>query len=126
MTDQKRKKILVVDDDQKFVFALITFLVGNGYEALVSYDATYAMKQATKEDVDLIVLDLGLPGGGGLFVLQNLRRLPKTICIKIIVSTAKIEWGIEEKVRGMGANDFIQKPYDLEKLLEKIKLLIPQ
>jgi len=122
---EKSKKILIVDDDQKFIRALTTFLVGNGYQVIIAYDATYATQYAAREDLALVMLDLGLPGGGGLFVIENLRRMPKTICLPILVSTANVNMNIEEKVREIGANDFIRKPYDLEQLLEKIKKLIP-
>lgn len=121
----KSRKILIVDDDQKFVRALTTFLVGNGYQVIIAYDATYATQYAAREDLALVMLDLGLPGGGGLFVIENLRRMPKTICLPILVSTANVNMDIEAKSREIGANDFIRKPYDLEQLLEKIKALAP-
>lgn len=121
----KPKKILIVDDDQKFVMALMTFLVGNGYQVLVAYDATFAIQHAAREDVSLVILDLGLPSGGGLFVIENLKRIPKTICLPLIVSSANVDPAMEDKVRAMGANDFFRKPYDLETLLARIKALLP-
>jgi len=123
--NQRSKKILIVDDDQKFVMAVMTFLVGHGYQVLVAYDATFAIQYAAREDVSFVILDLGLPSGGGLFVIENLKRIPKTICLPLIVSSANVDPGMEEKARAMGANDFIRKPYDLELLLEKIKALLP-
>ncbi len=126
MTTEKKPKILLVDDDQKFLLALTTFLSKHQYDILIAYDATFAIANGAKNDIDLIVLDMGLPGGGGLFVLENLRRIPKTMCVPIIVSTASVEMDIEQKVRNFGANDIIQKPYELETLLEKIQRLLPQ
>jgi len=120
-----KPKILIVDDEQSFILALATFLIGHGYQVLTAYDATYAMRWANKEEVDLVVLDLGLPAGGGLFVLENLRRLPKTIALPVIISTADVTEGIKDKVMKMGASDFIPKPYNLEKLLEKIQRFVP-
>ena len=119
------KTILIIDDDPEFVFALTTFLTGHGFRVLKAYDATLGMKHARKEPVDLITLDLGLPAGGGLFVLGNLRKLEKTANLPIIISTANVSPGIEKEVLGMGASDFIAKPYDLECLLEKIKAFLP-
>jgi len=126
MENHKTRKILVVDDDQKFVFSVAKYLIGHGYHLLTAYDAVYGMKHACNEEIALIILDLGLPGGGGFAMLENLRKLPKTICIPIIISTANISGGVEEKVREMGANDFIVKPYDLEKLLAMIKTILPE
>jgi len=125
MENQKSKKILIVDDDQKFIRALTTFLVGHGYQVIIAYDATYATQYATREDLPLVMLDLGLPGGGGLFVLENLRSIPKTICLPVLISTANVNVDIENKARELGASDFIRKPYDLEELLKKIKILVP-
>jgi DNA-binding response OmpR family regulator len=124
MEPGKPKKILVVDDDQKFVAALTTFLSGHGFEVLKVYDATLAMKFARKEPIDLMTLDLGLPAGGGRFVLKNVRKFESTARLPVIVSTANVEEGIREEILGMGASDFIAKPYDLEALLEKIKVLL--
>lgn len=126
MDQSPRHKILIVDDDQQFVLALVRFLSGHGYQVLVAYDATYAIQNASKEDVSLVVLDLGLPGGGGKFVIENLRRMPKTTCLPLIISSANAEPDIEQKTRDMGADDFIRKPYDLESLLEKIQALLGQ
>ena len=121
METSKPKTILVIDDDKEFVTALSTFLTGHGYQVLTAYDATFAMKHARQGAIDLITLDLGLPAGGGRFVLGNLRKLEKTANLPVIVSTANVSEGIEGEMLGMGASDFIAKPYDLEILLEKIK-----
>ncbi len=114
-------KILIVDDDQEFIAAFSTFLTGHGFAVLKAYDATLAMKFARKEAIDLMVLDLGLPAGGGQFVLRNVRKFESMAQLPIIVSTANVAEGIRDEVLGMGANDFIAKPYDLEALLEMIK-----
>ncbi|MBF0503662.1 MAG: response regulator transcription factor [Candidatus Omnitrophica bacterium] len=122
MEDQTPKKILIVDDDQAFVKALATFLSGHGYKVFIAQDATFAIKYVAKENIDLAILDLGLPSGGGFFVLENIRKTRKIVQMRIIVSTANITAGVEKKSRELGADDFILKPYDLEKLLEIIKI----
>lgn len=124
MEQKNMKRILIVDDDHEFVAALATFLTGHGFEVLKAYDATLAMKFARKEPVDLMTLDLGLPAGGGRFVLTNTRKFEKTADLPIIVSTANVEEGIQKEIFGLGASDFIAKPYDLEILLEKIRAFL--
>ena len=121
MEDQKSKKILIVDDDLTFVKALSTFLGGHGFTVFIAQDATFAIQYAAQEKVDLVILDLGLPCGGGFFVLENIRKNRKITQMRIIVSTANISPDIEKKSRDSGADAFIMKPYDLEKLLEIIK-----
>ena len=125
MVDQPSKNILIVDDDQAFVRALATFLTGHGYKVFIAQDATFAIKHVAKENIDLTILDLGLPSGGGFFVLENIRKTRRIIQMRIIVSTANISAGIEKKSRDCGADGFIMKPYDLEKLLEMIKAQLP-
>ena len=121
MENQTSKKILIVDDEKPFVKALALFLTGHGYEVLVAEDATFAIQYVAKEGIALVVLDLGLPSGGGFFVLENFRKTRK-IKMPIIISTANISAETEKKCRELGANDFILKPYDLERLLEIIKV----
>jgi DNA-binding response OmpR family regulator len=119
------QKILIVDDDPDLSRAIATFLKGNGYAALIAYDATTAIKYLRRETVLLVILDIGLPGGGGLFVLNNIRSLKDKDALPIIVHTANISDGLREDALALEANEFVPKPCDLEILLEKIKALLP-
>ncbi|MBF0483525.1 MAG: response regulator [Candidatus Omnitrophica bacterium] len=125
MENKNPKNILVVDDDREFVDALKTFLVGHGYSVVIARDALFATQNACKESTALLILDLGLPCGGGFFVLENIRKFIENTKLPIIISTANVSVGVEKKCRNLGANDFIEKPYDLEKLLEIIKKYLP-
>jgi two-component system KDP operon response regulator KdpE len=68
-------KVLVIEDDVDISRLLGMQLRAGGYEAAYASDAVTAMTVARKERPDLILLDLGLPGGGGLLVLQRLRTV---------------------------------------------------
>lgn len=125
METQQPKTILVIDDDPEFVAPLTAFLSAHGYKVLTAYDATVGIKHVRKEKVDLMTLDLGLPAGGGLFVLKNVRKLGHAAALPIIVSTANVSEGIEREVLSLGASDFLAKPYDLEILLAKIQAFLP-
>lgn len=122
MDKQPLKKILIVDDDKAFVAALSTFLAGHGYQPLAANDAIFAIRHVTQDNIALMILDLGLPCGGGFSVLDNLRKIRGNTQLPIIISTANISPGIEPKSIEMGATDFIAKPYDLEALLEMINV----
>jgi two-component system chemotaxis response regulator CheY len=122
---QKSKKILIVDDDQAFDKALATFLTGHGFTVVIAQDATFAIQYVVQEKIDLVILDMGLPSGGGFFVLENIRKNQKIVQMPIIVSTANISADMERKSRQLGANTFILKPYDLEKLLDLIYMNLP-
>lgn len=110
-----------MDDDQAFNKALATFLTGHGFTVFMAQDATFAIQHVVQERIDLVILDMGLPSGGGFFVLENIRKNRKIRQMPIIVLTANISADTEKKSRELGADVFILKPYDLEKLLESIK-----
>lgn len=124
MPDTEKKNILIVEDNQEQALALAMFLKGNGYTPRVAYDATFAMMSVHQVKLDLVILDLGLPGGGGFFVLENLKKSVNTFDLPIIILTAKIEEGLEQKAREKGASDFFTKPCDTAKLLESVKRII--
>jgi DNA-binding response OmpR family regulator len=74
--------------------------------------------------IDLVILDLGLPGGGGFFVLENAKRSYKTSDIPFVVLTAKIEEGLEKKAREKGATEYFIKPCPMEKLFGAIDAIL--
>ncbi|MFA6320301.1 MAG: ATP-binding protein [Candidatus Omnitrophota bacterium] len=119
-------KILIIEDDKNFASALANMVIANGYEALVNNDAAGGLKSAQTENPSLIILDLSLPGVDDYFVLKNLRQIDATRNIPVIISTGNVEDDLEKKVRDMGADDFIQKPYAPEKLLSKVKTFLPK
>ncbi|MCX5681780.1 MAG: response regulator [Candidatus Omnitrophica bacterium] len=124
MENQTPKKILLAENDEKFALSLAALFSGQGYQTTIALDTTHAIRSAASEGVDLVVLDLGLPGGGGLFVIETLRRIPKTSGLPILVLTANIALGTEEKAKQMGANDFILKSRNSQELLARIKTLL--
>lgn len=124
MEDQNIKKILIAEDDEKLVLTLSHLFTAQGYQIITANDAAHAIRSATSDAVALLVLDLGLPGGGGLFVIETLRRIEKTSELPILVLTANIAMGIEEKARAMGANDFIRKSCNAQELLSRAKKLL--
>lgn len=119
------RKILIIEDDKQFSAALTSYLSGRGYSVLSAYDAAAGIKSARAGGIAAIILDLELPGTDDFFALKSLREFPETINTPIIVSTGKVGEGIEMKVRGMGADDFIQKPYGVEKLFDKLRPFLP-
>ncbi len=119
-------KILIIEDDKNFASALKNMVTANGYQALVHNDAVGGLKSAQTDNPALIILDLSLPGVDDFFVLKNLRDTKATSEIPVIISTGNLEDGLEKKVRDMGADDFIQKPYGADKLIKKVKAFLPK
>jgi DNA-binding response OmpR family regulator len=116
-----RPKIMVVDDDPDLRHALSLRLRANNFETVNAGDGYSAITMAKKERPHLIILDLGLPAGGGFTVLRTLRRYPTLADIPVIVLTARDPEGNESQTLESGAVAFFQKPVDNEELLGVIR-----
>ena len=114
------KKILVVDDDRDQQAGLRVRLMASGYEVNSAFDAIQAVNVARNEVPDLILLDIGLPGGDGHKVFERLRNLAPTSLIPVIVLSAKDPSGHRERMLRDGAHDYFQKPADNTMLLTAI------
>ncbi len=113
--------ILVVDDEDLIQELLRFNLEKEGYEVIIAKDGRQALDLVAREKLDLIVLDLMLPGLDGLEVCRQLRLNPKFQELPVIMLTAK---GEEiDKVLGLelGADDYMTKPFSPRELLARIK-----
>jgi two-component system KDP operon response regulator KdpE len=116
-----KKKILIIDDDQDLRAALNIRLRANGYETSFAGDAMIAVAEARRFKPDLILLDLGLPGGDGFVVMQRLSAMPALAVIPVIVLSARDKDSNENRAAMAGAVAYLQKPYDDQTLLVEIK-----
>jgi CheY-like chemotaxis protein len=115
------KKILIVDDDKQIVLLLASRLRANQYEIVVAFDAVQAIAQAFAEKPDLILLDMKMPAGSGISVMDSLRNSVNTAVTPIIVITAYPSPEIQQAVKKMGAAGFISKPFKAEDVLSRIR-----
>jgi DNA-binding response OmpR family regulator len=116
-------KILLIDDDPGVVRALSSQLRREGYEPLAAMDAIQATMFARKESPAVILLDLGLPGGNGLRVLENLARSSATAGIPVLILTGRSDPRKFARARELGAVDCFVKGSDLEPLMAKVRAL---
>jgi twitching motility two-component system response regulator PilH len=91
-----------------------------GYEVAGARDGIGAISTARKEQPDLILLDLGLPGGDGFLVMRRLQMLISTATIPVIVISSRDPASSEEASKREGAIAYMHKPVDFEKLLALI------
>lgn len=107
--------ILIVEDDNS-IQDILQEVLKNIYKTYHAYSGTEALLVLEKENIDLILLDLMLPGLSGEEIITKVKNIP------IIVITAKID--AEDKVKCLlkGANDYITKPFDIKELLARIKV----
>src|SRR5690625_4648104 len=111
-------KVLVVDDEKPIADILKFNLEKEGYEVIVAHDGDDAIELAEKEDPDLILLDIMLPGKDGNEVC---REVPKSKKMSIIMLTAKDDE--IDKVLGLelGADDYVTKPFSNRELIARVK-----
>lgn len=111
------KKVLVVDDDADLLCAMSIRLKASGYDTVVAADAIGAISVAQREKPDLILLDLGLPGGDGFSVMRKLKASPALATIPVIVVTARDPLNNLQEAYKAGATAFFQKPVNNNVLL---------
>jgi DNA-binding response OmpR family regulator len=114
----------VVEDDLELVELLRFNLANAGFSVLVAADGGEALKKARSSFPDLILLDLMLPELDGFAVCEILRRDSATTAIPIIILTAMSSQLARVAGLGVGANDFITKPFSLKHLLGRIESLL--
>ena len=118
------KKILVADDEPDVVRMLAMRLRANGYEVVGALDGMQAMAVARREQPDLIILDIKMPGRDGYSVLESLRMSAKTALIPIIFLSALPLAEVEKKSVELGAEGYFAKPFDSEKIVATIREMI--
>jgi DNA-binding response OmpR family regulator len=116
----KKKKILIIEDDYDLSALMIRHLHSADYDVINVGDVIQGVQFARREIPDLVILDLMIPGGGGLAVLERLSRLPETQNIPIIVLTGVSDAGMKEKVLQAGAVQYLEKPYNAQELLKSV------
>ncbi len=115
-------KVLIVEDDKDQAMALGVHLQSAGYTVVTAPDTTAAIPTAAQERPDIILLDLGLPGGGGLTVLARLRSRLETGTTPVIVISGS---GIDRDwVYASGAQGYFEKPADPDAVIQKIEAIL--
>ena len=114
-------RILIVDDDHDIRDLLAIRLHAEGYETVFAADAMTAVSVARVKEPRLILLDIGLPGGTGLVVMERLKNFPALAHIPVIVISARDPEATKQTALEAGARNFVQKPIDQQKLLEAIR-----
>jgi two-component system alkaline phosphatase synthesis response regulator PhoP len=123
--DSDRKRVLIIEDDPDICLSLKYNLERDGgYRVLTAATGEQGVALAAEKRIDLVLLDLALPGLDGLEVCKALRRSPQTTALPIIILTARVEES--DKVVGLelGADDYVTKPFSVKELLARIKAVL--
>ncbi|MBN2710402.1 MAG: response regulator [Calditrichaceae bacterium] len=114
----KDKKVLIVDDDVRNIFALSSVLEEKGIKIVVAENGKEALEiTQNQDDLDLILMDIMMPEMDGYQAMNEIRMDKKNKKLPIIALTAKAMKGDRQKCIDAGANDYLSKPIDVEKLL---------
>jgi two-component system phosphate regulon response regulator OmpR len=114
-------KVLIIDDDTKLRKLLDEYLEENGFDVIGLEDGTEALETIEKESPDIVILDIMLPGTGGLDVLKEIN---KHFSVPVIMLTAKGEE--TDRIIGLelGADDYIPKPFNPRELLARMRAVM--
>lgn len=120
----EKKKILIVDDDPRNIFALTATLRSKGYECMSCSGASEAINLLrTDKPVDVVLMDMMMPEMDGYEAIPLIKALPERESMPVISVTAQAMVGDREKCLKAGADGYISKPIDVDKLLELLNRL---
>jgi DNA-binding response OmpR family regulator len=114
-------RILVVDDEPRYVHLMEVNLATEGYQVLKAYDGQKAVDLAAENQPDLILLDVMMPGLNGFMACERIREFSN---VPIIMVTAKGEE--QDRIRGLdvGADDYIVKPFSAQEMLARVRAVL--
>ena len=117
------RTVLVVDDDMRNIFALSKTLRAKGLKVVMAQDGFKALKQLEDNpDIELVLMDIMMPGMDGYQTMAEIRKQPALAALPIIALTAKAMRGDREKCLEAGANDYLSKPIELDKLFSLMRV----
>ena len=119
----EEKRILIVDDDAEIVESLRFALEAKKYTVLIARDGNQGLAMAEREDPDLVILDMMMPKRSGFLVLEKLRRT-RAVPLKVIMITANEGSRHKAYAEMLGVDDYIRKPFAMERLVESVDRLL--
>lgn len=123
--EENRKRILIVDDDPEIVESLRHALQTQGYEVSVARDGNQGLAMAETQTPDLLILDMMMPKRSGFLVLEKIRR-GESQAVPIIMITANEGSRHKAYAEMLGVNDYIRKPFVMDRLIDSVNKLIQQ
>lgn len=119
------KKILIIDDDSRNIFALKAVLRARGYDVLAADDAAKGIEMMKSDaGIGIVLLDMMMPGMDGYEALHVIRSTDGISHLPVVAVTAQAMMGDREKCLEAGANEYIPKPVDMDKLQVHLEELL--
>ncbi|MBX9404919.1 response regulator [Pseudomonas baetica] len=121
------RKVLLVDDDVRNIFALTSALETKGAVVVIGRNGREAIERLNEvEDIDLVLMDVMMPEMDGFEATLEIRKNPRWRKLPIIAVTAKAMKDDQERCLQAGANDYLAKPIDLDRLFSLIRVWLPK
>lgn len=117
------KRVLLVDDDAEIIESIRYALESKGYQILIARDGNQGLAMAEREDPDLVILDMMMPKRSGFLVLEKLRRT-RPVPMRVIMITANEGSRHKAYAEMLGVDDYIRKPFAMDRLLESVGRLL--
>jgi DNA-binding response OmpR family regulator len=117
------KRVLLVDDDPEIIDSIRYALEAKGYQLFIARDGNQGLAMAEREDPDLVILDMMMPKRSGFLVLEKLRRT-REIPVRVIMITANEGSRHKAYAEMLGVDDYIRKPFAMDKLVESVQRLL--
>lgn len=117
------RTILVVDDDHEILHAIRAMLENKGYRVITANDGNAGINVAERERPDMVIVDMMMPKKSGFLVLERLKKNPEPP--RIIMITANEGGRHRAYAEMLGVDDYIRKPFAMDKLLESVKKHCP-
>ena len=117
------KRVLLVDDDPEIIEAIRYALESRGYKIFIARDGNQGLALAESEDPDLVILDMMMPKRSGFLVLEKLRRT-RAVPVRVIMITANEGSRHKAYAEMLGVDDYLRKPFAMDKLVESVQRLL--
>jgi len=121
-----RRTVLVVEDERLMLHLLRRVLSSSGYEVLTAADGEEAINiyRSHKREIDMVLLDVGLPKISGVEVFGMMKEANPTVCV--VVASGYLERETKNKMHEAGVTQFVDKPYMIDKVLESLDRCAPR
>lgn len=118
-------KILIIEDDENIGKAMKVRLEANDFEVITAVDAIVGLDKAVKQQPDLILLDISMPGGNGLKVAERLKNIVEDPPPFIIITASNLP-NLREDAAALGAAGFFEKPFNVDSVIPVMRDAIRQ